>query len=170
MIVNKEENMTYKQSGAGVIYNRIIGVLLLAFALLCVVSVFINIILAIIGTSSWSISFAFSVVALICMSGAIYIALFHLWMYPDIQVSIEGMTLKAIFLARDINPTSITDMQIVGRKRLIISLSEKGMFYNRLYGLFKAGIGDQPIIIYSSNIEDVGKLEKELRTLQSTIK
>jgi len=96
--------------------------------------------------------------------GMAVFAAYNLWKYPTFSTSGQGIELKTFFYTLKIEWKNIIQMQRINN-RLIIFLQRKGLFFNRLYGLFDAKAWDQPIVLFDSDDEVIKQLENEIRAL-----
>jgi hypothetical protein len=91
------------------------------------------------------------------------IAVYNFWKFPNIVTTDSGLELKTFFFTRHIDWQSIVRTQKKNNK-LLIFLGSSGLLLNRLYGMFDAGVWNQPVLIFESTDEVVKQLEEDIKT------
>ena len=99
---------------------------------------------------------------LIVMVGIAVFAAYNLWKFPNILISDKGIDLKVFFYTMHIDWKSIVRTQ-KRSNRLLIFVGSKGLFLNRLYGMFDAKVWDQPVVVFDSSEEMVNRLEEDIK-------
>jgi len=94
--------------------------------------------------------------------GMAVFAIYNLWKFPAISTSEQGVELQMFFCRVQIEWKNIIQTHRKNN-RLIIYLKRKGLFLNRLYGLFDVKVWDQPVILLDLDHDVIERLENEIK-------
>jgi len=89
--------MTFAQDDWKATLSRIFGFFLLALLAPILLTISLNLGLALRGESPWNVALAFSLVAISASLGIGFAAFYNLWRYPDIVLG-EGVLILKVFI------------------------------------------------------------------------
>ena len=155
--------MLFKQQGSRVFRAKGLGILFVVFILTCLLLYLAGFILSIRDGNELSVLIFPTAMYLLFISAFTITAIFNIWMFPDIELGADGIVLNTFFYKRKI---AWNEIESVGRKRqeIHIVLSRDGLPLNRFYGFLYTKTWDKPIVIFTSNQENLNKFENEINS------
>ena len=154
--------MRYVQSGSRVTRTKIIASIFIGGISFCLLLYGAGIWFSITDGNTIESLVVATFFYLLFISGMSTIAVYNFWKFPNIVTSDSGLELKTFFFTRHIAWQSVVRTQKKYNK-LLIFLGSSGHLLNRLYGMFDAGVWDQPALLFESTDEIVNRLEEDIK-------
>ena len=155
--------MSFKQTGRKVSRAKSLGALFASFILICLLLYLTGLILSIRDGDNLNALVFPTVMYILVICTLTIAATFNIWMFPDIELGVDGIVLNALFYKRKIAWSEIEGISR-NRQEIYIILSRNGLLLNRFYGLLYAKVWDKPIVIFTSDKDILNKLENDLNS------
>ncbi len=156
----------YKQNHSIGWVVRIVGYSMLICTGTFLIPIALNVFSAIRGTQNWGEALALNSVVTVCVIGLLFVSFYNLWMYPNLSVSANGLSISSVFLHRTFRWDEVEGTERLSNRQLIILVRKTGTFYYLFYG-FLWGKFNKSVILFRSDAEIVNRLEGEINSFVS---
>jgi hypothetical protein len=162
--------MHIHQKGAAVSLSKVVGAFFFLFSMLIAFGVLASI-PAMVANNQYDAvtTAALMVFYSFIAAGMFLIGSLYFTMFPNIEVKNGGIEVDLVAFRRSFPWSDIEG--VVERKRIprarAIVLRRRGLFLNRLHGIYWAGLWDKPVILVSPRAENV---QEFFQALESRIK